>query len=180
MRAAVASVLLAALLTGCGEEEIRGGASTLPGPVPEGVTFAEADDSLPPAPEVSLSLLDGTPLTGSDIWEERPVVLVFFASWCTACAGLQPGLVELADRYRDRVVFVGVAGEDKEDALDTYLDEHEVPYPVGIDQRLTVWRSYGVREPPHPVVVSRGGRVVKGWPGGISIETIEETLQGLT
>jgi thiol-disulfide isomerase/thioredoxin len=179
VRAAFAAVLLAALLTGCGEEKIRGGGSTLPGPVPEGVTFVDADPSLPPAPEMSLRLLDGKPLTGSEMWEERPVVLFFFASWCTECARLQPGLVQLAERYRDRVLFVGVAGEDKEEALATYLDEHEVPYPVGIDQRLRVWRSYGVREPPHPVVVSRGGRVVKGWPGGISIETIAETLQGL-
>lgn len=179
MSAAVASALLAALLTGCGGGEVRGGALSLPGPVPEGATFPEADSSLPPAPEVSLNLLDGTPFTGSEIWEERPVVLFFFASWCTACAGLQPGLVELAQRYQDRVVFVGIAGEDKEEALATYLEEHEVPYPVAIDERLTVWRSYGVREPPHPVVVSRGGRVVKGWPGGVSIETIEEILKDL-
>lgn len=172
-------VLLAALLTGCGGGEMRGGASSMPGPVPEGVTFLDADDSLPPAPDVSLNLLDGTLLTGSDLWERRPVVLFFFASWCTACARLQPGLVDLAERYRDRVVFVGIAGEDKQDALAPYLEEHDVPYPVAIDERLTVWRSYGVREPPHPVVVSRGGRVVKGWPGRVPIGTLEETLLDL-
>ena len=175
----MASALVAALLTGCGGAETRGGASSLPGPVPEGVTFIDADDSLPPAPEMSLNLLDGTLLTGSDLWARRPVVLFFFASWCTACARVQPRLVKLAERYRDRVVFVGIAGEDEADEVAAFLDEHEVPYPVGIDERLAVWRSYGVREPPHPVVVSRGGRVVKGWPGRVPIETIEETLQDL-
>ncbi|MDQ4005467.1 MAG: TlpA family protein disulfide reductase [Actinomycetota bacterium] len=170
--------LTAILLAGCGNDR-RGGAESLPGPVPTGVSFPEGDPASPPAPEFSLSLMDGTRVTGSELWRDRPVVLFFFASWCGACAEQQGDLTAIAERYHDTVVLLGVAGEDEFEAVKDYLDEHAVPYPAAIDGDLEVWRAYGVREPPHVVVIAKGGRVIRGWPGGVTRVLLEETLSAL-
>ena len=176
---ATAAVLAASVLASCGGGAPRGGAGSLPGPVPSGVTFAPGDPALPPAPEFSLRLVDATPVTGADLWDTRPVVLWFFASWCTTCGEQQADLTALAERYGDSVAFLGIAGEDEPEALAAYLDEHEVPYAVALDDDLAVWRSYAVREPPQVVVIAKGGRVVRGWPGGASRALIVETLESL-
>ena len=175
---AIAIVMLSVALAGCGGEP-RGGEGSLPGPVPSGVSYEAADPSSPPAPGFSLELVDGTPITGAELWERRAVVLAFFASWCTTCAEQQADLTALAERYGDSVAFLGIAGEDEPEALAAYLDEHEVAYAVALDDDLAVWRSYAVREPPQVVVIAKGGRVVRGWPGGASRALIVETLDSL-
>ena len=177
-RRRAATVLIALILGACGGDT-RGGADSLPGPVPTGVSFPEGDPASPAAPEFSLTLLDGTRVTGAELWGERPVVLYFFASWCGPCAEQQPDLTALAEEHGDTVVFLGVAGQDEPEAVGEYLDEHAVPYPAAIDPDLGVWRAYGVREPPHVVVIARGGRVIRGWPGGTTRALIEKTLSGL-
>ena len=182
MRALIATRVLAGILVvaavACGTTS-RGGADSLPGTVPPDANFPEPPSASPPAPQFSLTLIDGTRVTGSRLWEERPLVLVFFASWCGACARQQADLTEITERYGDAVAFLGVAGEDTPEDLHEYLDEHKVPYAAGIDGDLGIWRAYGVREPPHVVVISKGGRVNRGWQGEGMADLITETLAGL-
>ena len=115
----------------------------------------------------------------ADLWADRPVVLVFFSSWCTTCASRQDALSELARSYRDRVLFVGVVSEDKADDLQDYLRTHRVEHPVLLDEEQTVWRSYAVREPPAIAVVAKGGALLRGWPGGLDATALDQQLRGL-
>ena len=174
-----AILLLSLVLAACTGDpsggDQRGGAAALPGPVPSGVTFLQAGDA-PPAPEFSLTLMDGTQVTGSELWADRPVLLFFFASWCGVCAEQQSMVTSIAERYGDAIAVIGVGGEDEADAVAEYLDEHQVLYPVGIDEDLDVWRLYAAEEPPVLVVISKGGRVVRGWPGGTTRGVIDEAL----
>ena len=64
-------------------------ATTLPGPLPSGVTFAAATSSAA-APPFSLKLLDGTPRgRGQALDATARSSLFFFASWCSRCADQQ-------------------------------------------------------------------------------------------
>lgn len=156
-----------------------GGANTLPGPVPSALALRPAPSDSPGAPAFTGTLTDGTPLTGADLWAERPVVLLFFSSWCTTCAQRQNALSDLARDYRDRVVFVGVASEDEPADLETYLREHRVEFPVVFDRDQTIWQSYAVREPPAVAIVAKGGRLLRGWPGGIDATALDARLREL-
>ncbi|RQX14040.1 TlpA family protein disulfide reductase [Micromonospora arida] len=115
----------------------------------------------------------------AELWAQRPVVLTFFSSWCTTCASSQAALSELARSYRDRVVFVGVAGADQADEVQDYLRAHRVEYPVVLDDQQTIWRSYAVREPPAVVLVAKGGALLRGWPGGLDASTLDQRLREL-
>src|SRR5688500_7116261 len=84
--AAAAAALLLLCCGGCGGDETAGGAADLPGPVPEGTAFRDPPPDALPAPPFTAELLDGTPLRAADLWRDRPVVLVFTASWCESCA----------------------------------------------------------------------------------------------
>jgi len=165
----------ALLVAGCGGAGYDGGRDSLPGPVPDDVTFA-AVESTAVAPPFSLKLLDGSSLDVTTLWRDRPVVVFFLASWCSRCATQQETFKPIIERYGDAVGFVGVAGSDKAEALKTWVADHEVSYPVGIDPDLATWRRYAVRTPPAVAVVAPGGKLMRGWPGGATAEELEAAL----
>jgi peroxiredoxin len=129
------------------------------------------------APDFELRLLDGSTVTASRIWADRPTVLVFLASWCTTCADRERALAKLVGDYQHGVAFLGIAAADDAGALRTYVDEHGVEYEVGLDDDQTVWRKYAVREPPAVVLVAKGGKVVKGWPGGLEPSRLDAEIR---
>ncbi|MFY1691727.1 TlpA family protein disulfide reductase [Plantactinospora sp. WMMB782] len=178
-----ATVVLAGCTGDGGDREpatpTAGGAAVLPGPAPADLALRPAPTDLPGAPKATGTLTDGSPLALADLWADRPVVLTFFTSWCNTCAARQDGLSQLARALRDRVVFVGVAGDDDPDALQEYLRGHRVEYPVLVDVDQRVARAYAVREPPAVVVVAKGGTLLRGWPGGLEATALDSTLRTL-
>jgi cytochrome c biogenesis protein CcmG/thiol:disulfide interchange protein DsbE len=166
------------LAAGCGGAALPhdGGRATLPGPLPSGVTFA-AGTSTASAPPFALKLLDGTPVDAAKLWSDRPVVVFFFASWCSRCATQQERLQPLVERYRDVVTFVGVGGQDKAPAVKAWLDAHGVTYPVAIDGALETWRRYAVRQPPAVVLIAPGGKLERGWTGGVATSALDAELR---
>ncbi|BCB77757.1 TlpA disulfide reductase family protein [Phytohabitans flavus] len=180
----IAAVLLAVVIAlgACSDPEPpapAGGATALPGPVPTGLALRPVPPDTPGAPVFTGALTDGTNLAVADLWAERPVVLLFFSSWCTTCAERQDALSELARGYRDRVVFVGVVTEDEPAELDAYLRTHKAEFPVVVDADGTISRSYAVREPGAVAVVAKGGALLRGWPGGLNASTLDQRIREL-
>jgi thiol-disulfide isomerase/thioredoxin len=176
-----AALLAATLVASCSSDADSppDASETLPGPVPEGVAFRTPPERAPAAPEFQLSLLDDEVLVAEQQWSERPMVLVFFESWCEPCRQQQPGINELVEEYRDIVLFVGVAGMSREDELRDYVEDNEVAYPVGIDRSGEVWLRYAADEPPLVALVSKGGHVLRGWPGGLSADELRSHIEEL-
>jgi thiol-disulfide isomerase/thioredoxin len=180
-RPAWALVLLVALLlaaVGCGGGDAsEGGASNLPGPVPEGVAFRPPPAEAPPAPEIAAELVDGTPVTASELWDDRPVVLVFTASWCDRCAGVHRRAAEVVDEHEGVALLGVVPGNDAAGARE-YAAELELGYPIAVVGER-VWLNYAVREPPAVVVVAPPGKVLRGWPGGVEPLVLARSLDEL-
>jgi peroxiredoxin len=173
-------LLLAAILVlaSCGGDEgVAGGAADLPGPVPEGVQYVEPSASALPAPDFSAELVDGTPVTASELWRERPVVLVFTASYCDRCREIHRAAAEAVDGHDGAVTLLGVAGTDDADAGD-YAEELELGHPLAVASER-VWLSYAAREPGLVVLVGKDGKVLRGWPGGATAAELEPALDGL-
>lgn len=185
-RARVACALVLALavlvpVAGCAGEdsggEVNGGASDLPGAPPGGVAFRDPPADAPAAPEISAALVDGTPVTASDLWEDRPVVLVFTASWCNRCADVHRRAAEVVDDH-EGVALLGVVPRDDAEAAREYAEELELGYPIAVaDER--VWLNYAVREPPAVVLIAPQGKVLRGWPGGVETPVLARSLDEL-
>ena len=166
-------------LAGCGgDDETAGGADDLPGPPPAGVRFAEVPAGALPAPELTAELVDGTPVSGSDLWKERPVVLVFTASYCERCADIHRAVAEAVDAHDGAVALLGVVGEDDVEGARDYADELDLGHPVAVASER-IWLDYAAREPGLVVLVAPGGKVLRGWPGGATAAELRPRLEEL-
>jgi cytochrome c biogenesis protein CcmG/thiol:disulfide interchange protein DsbE len=72
-----------------------------------------------------------------------PVVVNQWASWCPPCRAEFPFFAELAERYRDRVAFLGLNSRDERAPAEAFLDEHAVNYPSIYDENGDQARSIG-------------------------------------
>jgi cytochrome c biogenesis protein CcmG/thiol:disulfide interchange protein DsbE len=120
-----------------------------------------------PAPDFTLRLFDLGEVTLSQL-SGTPVVLNFWASWCTPCRDEAPGLERTWRTYRDRgVTFVGLNLQDSEVEARAYLGEFAVTYPNGQDPDGTITVDYGIIGMPVTFFVNRDGVVERRWVGAI-------------
>lgn len=170
-------VLLA--LAGCGGgDEVAGGAGDLPGPVPAGVEFRPPPATALEAPAFETELVDGTPVRSGELWRARPVVLVFTASYCDRCREIHRAAAAAVSARDGAVGLLGIVGTDDVEGGREYAEELDLGTPLAVaGERL--WLNYAAREPGLVVLVSRGGKVVRGWPTGATAEELAAALDGL-
>ncbi len=130
------------------------------------------------ARDFEASDLDGRRLRLSDL-RGRPLVINFWATWCTSCLSEMPDLEEQRQAHaQDGLAVVAVnvgerAGRAREfiDALDL------VDFAIALDSDLTVADAYGVRGMPHSVFVDRSGVIQAVYRGPLDAETMERYLR---
>jgi hypothetical protein len=175
----LAALALVAVLAACSPTAGSGSGGKLPGPVPEGVRFPAPPANAPPASSFELTLLNGEAVDSAAQWAQRPMVLIFFESWCQLCRDQQPGVNKIVNEYHDVILFLGVAGRSDVDDVREYVTENDVSYPVGVDSPGDMWLHYAADEPPLVVLISKNGKVLRGWPGGTTPDVLRQQIEDL-
>ncbi len=129
-------------------------------------------------PSFSLARLGGGPpvsLPALGASRGHPVVLVFFASWCTPCRAELPQVAGIADRAaasggsQSRVQFIGIDVNDTPSAGSAFARRSGVRFPVGSDPTDEVAAGLlHLRGLPSTVFVSGRGRVLGTVLGPVS------------
>jgi cytochrome c biogenesis protein CcmG, thiol:disulfide interchange protein DsbE len=120
-----------------------------------------------PAPGFTAPLLDAPGRLALDDFAGTPVVLNFWASWCLPCADEAPMLRAAHERYGDRVAFVGVDIRDARSDAQAFVEKHDLDYPNVRDERLEIYRDYGLTGQPETFVIAGDGTIVAHVPGAL-------------
>jgi len=113
------------------------------------------------APAFSLNSLDGKPIALSD-FRGKPVLLIFWATWCTSCKEELPLLEEFSIGKRDQLVIllITIDGERKR-ATQKIVNENKITLPVLLLLKEKVMDHYMVRGwVPQTFLIDREGMLV--------------------
>jgi cytochrome c biogenesis protein CcmG/thiol:disulfide interchange protein DsbE len=138
------------------------------------------------APAFSLPRLGGGrpvayPLTGSEA--HKPVVLTFFASWCTPCQAELPMVAQVARQEQaagDGVVFVGVDGNDDPGSGLAFAHKSGVSFAVGANADSALAPKFTLFGYPGTVFIDASGAIVKTVHGPVSHATLERYVARLS
>lgn len=126
-----------------------------PTAVPEEEAPAPADSPLAfTAVDLGGSTVDVAGLAG------EPVVLWFWAPWCTICRGEAPDVAAVAGELSGDVTFLGVAGRGPVADMLGFVDDTGVDGFVHLaDLDGTLWQRFGVSYQPAYAFVAPDGTV---------------------
>lgn len=74
------------------------------------------------APGFTLNDIDGNKVSLSD-FTGKYIVLDFWGTWCSPCVSGMPHMKQYYDKYKDEVVFIGIANNEKEEKWRSFLQE---------------------------------------------------------
>ena len=136
------------------------------------------------APDLGISAwlnTGGRPVSLKDL-RGRPVIVEFWSKDCPPCVKNLPRIKRIAAGYRGDVALLTVhvsldRDEPNQDraAIEAFLKEAGVSYPVGIDGGGRQWSRYDFHYLPHMVVVDARGRV--RWSGNLYVHDAEKVVR---
>lgn len=120
------------------------------------------------APNATLETLDGRPSQLSQWVGRMPVVLEFWATWCSNCKALEPEMVKVSKTFGRQVKFVGVAvsANQTPERVRRYIQLHPTGVEMLYDRTGTAVDAYDVPATSYVVVIDRTGKVVYTGSGG--------------
>lgn len=149
-----------------------------------------------PVPPFLVQDLDGNAVSTAQ-WQGKVVILNFWATWCPPCREEIPILIELAKKYKDDLLVVGVSVDDgSPDEVREFAKAFHMNYPVVMWSRELISEYGGVPALPTTFLINKDARIVQkheglyppevydtevralmGLPVNVKIETFEDTGQ---
>ena len=65
--------------------------------------------------------------------KEKPVLIVFWASWCESCKEEIPKLNEIVSNYREKIEVVSINAQEEAPDVQSFLSQTQVGFPVLLD-----------------------------------------------
>lgn len=167
---AAVAVGLALVLVGCasatsgvaaGEPDSVTGATLSPAPTTSGtvgtVTTSKPAAATPEVLRFSAQTVDGARFDGASL-AGKPVVLWFWAPWCTVCRGEAPYVAAIAKEFGGRVQFIGVAGLGPESDMQQFVTQTKTGgFTHLADVDGSIWNHFGIAAQPAFVFIRADG-----------------------
>ena len=135
------------------------------------------------APDFVLQKPDGSSLRLSDL-RGKPVLVNFWASWCTPCRQEMPEIVKAADARGGAVTVVAVDLQESNDAVQSFAREFGMKFPIVIDRTGGVadaWRIGGpVQGIPSSYFIDKDGVVQARYFGPMTSQILSDNLGKIT
>lgn len=139
-----------------------------------------AETQVPEALTFTATTVDGNPFDAKTL-AGKPVVLWFWAPWCTVCQGQGPETARVAAEFEGKAHVIGVAGLDKPQAMQDFVTDTEVgTFPHLSDEAGDIWKKFEITEQSVYVILDKDGKTVYEGvlPGGDGLADKLTTVTG--
>ena len=128
------------------------------------------------APGFEVTDLDGNRISLAEL-RGRPVVVNFWASWCTPCLEEFPLLRAALERHDDDgLAIIGIVYQDRSSAARAFMEREGATWPAAMDPGEQVARAYTIVGPPETYFIGRDGRIAARHIGQISAASLDEKV----
>jgi thiol-disulfide isomerase/thioredoxin len=113
------------------------------------------------APAVVVNDIDGKPVNLADYIGRTPVLLEFWATWCSVCEELLPKVKAAHATYGQSVVFFGVnvTVNQTPERVRRWIANNDPPYRTLYDDKGVSTRAYEAPVTSYIVIIDAAGKV---------------------
>ena len=131
------------------------------------------------APNFVLAPVDeGAPSFALRDLRGKPTVLSFWTTWCTYCLRQTPVLVDAYGTWAAQGInFVGINVQEDRGAVEPYLDQHQIEYPILLDEQGAVAAAFAVQGYPTTYFLDPDNRVVTRHVGVLAADQLNSYIQ---
>jgi peroxiredoxin len=136
-------------------------------------------------PNITLRDLDGnTVQTASLSNDGKPILICFWATWCSPCKKELNTYAELYDDWREetgvKIYAVTVDDQRTVGSVAPYVNGQSWEYEILLDTNKQFQQAMGVTAPPHTFLLDGNGKIVwqhSGYMSGDEEEVYKELLK---
>ena len=142
-----------------------------------------AENSAPnAAPDFTVYDMEGNKTILSEK-KGRPVIVNFFATWCSPCVGELPHFEEMYKKYGDKVEFMIVdltdGYDETKEKVESFIDTNGYTFPVYLDSDINAVVAYKISSVPLTVFIDEDGKITESKVGAMDAETLEGYIKSL-
>jgi thiol-disulfide isomerase/thioredoxin len=131
-------------------------------------------------PAFTLTDLDGHPLSSND-WRGKVVLVNFWATWCPPCRAEIPDLITLQNKYKDKLVVLGISEDDGPvEDVKRFVAEQKITYPVAMTSPELRKIFRGVVALPTTFIIGPDGKLEQKHVGMLNVMEAEAETRVLT
>ncbi|MEG1632623.1 MAG: TlpA disulfide reductase family protein [Oscillospiraceae bacterium] len=147
-----------------------------------GQSSAKPDEEKTMAPDFTVVDKDGNEVKLSELIG-KPMVLNFWASWCSPCKSEMPDFDAVCAELAGDVTFVMVdmvGGRETLESGKKHIEDNAFTFPVYYDTKQDAAAVYGVTSLPTTYFIDSDGYLVTGARGAISEKTLRDGIAMIT
>ena len=127
------------------------------------------------APNFALPTVDGEKKELASLVQQKPTLLVFWATWCPTCKEEIPTLNEWSKKY-PALQILGINVQESRERVKAFTKRQKMTYPILLDEEGETAQRYGLVGIPASVLLAKGGQVI--YFGFALPENIDQLVQG--
>jgi len=114
------------------------------------------------SPSIEVKTIDNRTIRSDEIKGKKPLFLIFWATWCSACKEEIPKLNEIYSAFEPKgleLLAINVGINDSLARVKRYIKKYKITYPVAFEGGKQATKLFGVQGTPTIIIVDRQGIV---------------------
>ena len=129
------------------------------------------------APDFTLDCLDGDKISMADL-TGKPVLLEFWAPWCSGCLKNIEPLKKLHSRFNAEIHLIAASSEQGHKSMQNFSNRYHIPYQITFSNQELL-NSYQVNGIPVTILIDANGVIRDYHIGQFSYERMAKKIQEL-
>lgn len=134
------------------------------------------------APDFTVNTVDGKTIKLSELTNDKPTVLYFFATWCPNCAQDLAAVKEVYPQYKDKVNFLAIDMDLKEteSEIANYKQRMNLPDIEFAAGKKSILADYNVIYTTTKYFIGQDGTILNKGVGGVDENTWHQIFQSMS